>query len=460
MSAVPHYKGWLLSLRALGSRTKDGLVDLAVAAVASAGGAALAFAANVIIARDLGVNGYGTYVTIVSASMVLGSLATYGMGPLITREIAAHLRDSSSDVLRTLSTWALRLTASLALCGCVVVIIWLTFLPAAPASTWSMRLAGALIVPIYAGTNLAASALAGAHRVGASQIVSSTLRNAALLGGGAALLFIGVGSVVAMVWLQVVVTFFALVIGILWCRHWIVSRVVVPRFFVGLDVFRADLAPESWRKTARHFFVISLATLALFRLDVVIVNTVAGTAEAGLFGAAARIGQLAQLVGLVWMAWLCPRMADASAGAQHARLASLLRWGTAGSALMTLVPIALGWAFAPELLSLMGRGFSAAVWPLRWLLLSWLPWAASVPAYAFLSMSGSERVVSRALWLQVLLVLCAGVPLIEVAGANGGAWAWLGANVIGAAVVVMLAHRAYKRSLRQCQSKGKANVGT
>lgn len=448
MSAVAR-KNLRAGARVSGSdfANRRGLVDLVFTGAATAAGAAFAFIANVVIARGLGVDGYGRYVTIVSAAMVLGGVATYGVGPLLTRELAGHARGSRREVLRTLGAWAARLTAALAMVGGGGVLVWLTFIPTAPLTTWSVRIAGAIIVPLYAGTILVSSVLAGDHRVSASQVVSSVLRNAALLAGAIGLLSVGLTSVATITWLQVIAVFIALGIGVVWSHR---SASAVATGSGSLPVHASTpMAPSEWRRAARHFFVISLAALVLFRLDVVIVSTVAGPTQAGLFGAAARIGQLTQLVGLVWIAWLRPRMAFASGGNDRVRLAWLLRWGTAGAALTTLVPVAIGWVAAPQLLSLMGSGFSGAVWPMRWLLMSWLPWAASVPAYAYLSMSGHEIIASRVLWLQVALIAVGGIPLIAIAGASGGAWAWFGANLLESAIMIGVAVRTYNGSYPQ-----------
>ena len=75
--------------------------------LARGAGIPLAFAANLLIARLLGPEKFGLYITMLSVALVGGGLAAYGLGPVLTREISAVNRTQQPERIRSLGSWAL-----------------------------------------------------------------------------------------------------------------------------------------------------------------------------------------------------------------------------------------------------------------------------------------------------------------------------------------------------------------
>jgi O-antigen/teichoic acid export membrane protein len=428
-------------------------LDFFLVALSRGAGAVFAFVANVIIARLLGPSEFGVYVTVLSAGLVAGVIASYGVGPLLVREIAAQPIAERPGFLSAIGLWAARVTGTLCICSMVIVLAWLSSsYGSPPTSTWIERLAVVGIIPMYLAVILICSTLGGLHRVGKGQAVENAIKNGLLLLGACLLLFVGARHAADVLWLQVASWAVAGVVGVYWIMR------VVRSSEAAEEPARASSAIArparkalhgSWRKAAGHFFVMSVAILLLVRLDVVIVNAVAGSAQAGLFGAAARLGQFGTFAGLVWIAWLQPRMARQSRSRKKADLKRSLRLGTFGSAGMTAVLVGLGWWLAPRLMGLMGSGFGGAVWPFRWLLIGSFVWALAVPSYAFLAMSGREKPVSAILWCQLILTLAAAVPLAGAFGALGAAWAWAGGSAVTGLAMVVSGLFAVRQPIRQ-----------
>ncbi len=415
-------------------------MDFILSGLARGGGAPFALAANIIVARLLGPEKFGVYMTLLSAALVAGVIATYGVGPVLVREIAARPVEQRRTIIVTIGLWALRFAGTFTVCVMALLLVWLSFGPGSPPSVWVERFAALSIIPMYVAVILVSSVLSGMHRVAKGQVLGNVGKNGFLLVGAGIFLVMGLHRIADVLWLQVLAFALAVLMGIFWISrampsggaHSVAATMSEAGERTSKSVYR------EWRKSAKHFFSMSVAVVLLARLDVVIVNAIAGSAQAGLFGAAARLGQAATVAGLVWIAWLQPRMARQSRQGQAMALKRSLRLGIAGSTGMTSILVGLCWLFAPQLTGLLGGGFAGAIWPFRWLLLGILVWGLSVPFYVFLTMSGREKLVSRIIWLQVLLTLAASVPLVTSFGALGGAWAWAGGTLFASTLIFIV----------------------
>lgn len=422
-------------------------IDFVLAGVARSGGAPFAFTANVVIARMLGSEGFGIYVTMLSVALVAGVMASYGVGPVLTREIAAQPENRRRAMVLTMGLWALRLTGGLSLCLVIAVLVWLNFGPRAPSASSLERLAVSCIVPMYVWAILVRSVLGGLSHVAKGQLVENIGRNSVLCVGVGILFLAGIGHVTDILWLQVLSFALPALLGTYWifCSISRCSEQYTPTYYaealLGSGCAR-DSHYAEWRKSARDFFAMSVAVLILVRLDVVIVNALAGPVQAGLFGAAARLNQVSTIAGLVWMAWLQPRMAQEFRVRKLRALKRSLSVGVIGSTSMTSFLVGFGWVLAPKLMALMGTDFNDAVWPFRWLLLGSLIWGIGVPFNTLLSMSAREQLVSKVLWVQVVLTVVSSVPLVLSFGAVGGAWAWAGGMGISNLILIIAGLRS------------------
>ncbi len=414
-------------------------------------GIPLAFAANLLIARLLGPEKFGLYMTLLSVALIGGGLAAYGLGPVLTREISAINRTQQPETIRSLGSWALRFFAILSVVVMLITLAWLALGPRAPSSTWPERIVTVAIIPLFGASTIIAGVLSGLSQVARSQAVGMIWKNGGLLIGAALLLALGAERPLYVLLIQTASFALAVIIAVHWIRH----SVPEPVGFRGFR-FKLPIEPERarmLRRSARHFLTFSIAWLLLSRLDVVIVNALAGATQAGYFGVAARLGQFGATAGLIWGAWLQPRISAQYHSGHSSGLGRLLSLGLLGAITMTTVLVIAGWFGAPELMKLMGPSFNEAVMPFRWLLLGYLPWAASVPFYAYLTMSGREKQVSWISWFQVVLTLAASVPLITYFGALGGAWAWAGGADIASLIIITVGIFAKRQPLLQGRTR-------
>jgi len=417
-------------------QSRPGAVDLLLSMLVRGAGIPLAFVANLLIARLLGPEKFGLYMTLLSVALVGGGLAAYGLGPVLTREIAAAPSTSWVDVLRSTGVWALRFSTRLSLITMAFVLLWLTWGPGAPTSSWLQRIITISIIPLTVATTLVVGVLSGMSQVARSQSIGTIWRNSFLLIGVVLLLVFEVSHPIGVLLMQVMSLGLSVLVALFWIRRSMPRSSRLSDGWLGRESY---IQPEQARvlhRAARHFLTVSLAWLVLGRLDVVIVNALAGTTQAGYFGAAARLGQFGGMAGLIWVAWLQPRISAHYHAKRRDEIQRLISLGFWGALVITALLVATAWFVAPRLMGWMGEGFEPAIMPFRWLLLGYLPWAASVPFYAYLSMSGREASLSRILWIQVLVTLGVSFPLIHQFGALGGTWAWSGGLALGSFTVI------------------------
>lgn len=418
------------------------LSDLAFSFFARGAGVPLAFVANLFVARLLGPEHYGIYVTLLSAAMVAGGVAAWGMGPVLMRELS-HVQDTEwPTVLGRVGLWAAKRASLLSAVAMGLLFLWLCSDWGAPASTLTGRLSALLIVPVSAYAVLVTGVLSGMREVARGQAVGTVFRNGILLAGMLILYVLRFKQVDFVLMGQVLSFIIAIAVGCWWIKRRIPANQQSLYVTAKLQSERKRIL---WR-SATHFFAVSIAWLLLGRMDVVIVNAISSTTEAGYFGAAARLGQFGGLAGLVLVAWIQPRIGMQLHDRSRVRLRQLMTFGSLVSVSISVIIILVGWLLAPLLMSLLGNGFRPSVWPFRWLLLGYLPWAASVPFYAYLAMSGREHIMSRVLWFQVFLTLASSIPLVRWFGALGASWAWAGGLSISSLVMIYQAVTGIKAS--------------
>jgi len=404
-------------------------------------GVPLAFAANLLIARLLGPAEYGAYLVLLSTGLLAGGVAVFGVNRVLTREIAKSVPASQALTLRMVYRWGLRFTAVTSLLAMVVVLLWLTAGLGVPKVGWVERVLTALVVPTSLVSILAAGVLLGLGSTPGSQALDNVIKNGALLLGVLCLYALawpaGAGEVLGI---QVIAFSLAGVIGALWVRR--LRNQLPVDGASALPVEASDVEHATWRRSAGHFFAGSAAVLLLGRLDIVLVNALGGETVAGLFGAAIRLAQVAGVAGMVLMAWLQPRFARAVAEQKDGRIRHLVWRGMLASFGLTAAVVLIGWLLAFELMELMGAGFEQAVWPFRWLLLSYLAWGLAVPGYALLAMSGHEAMIARVSWAQFFGTVGLTFYLVPSFGALGGAWAY-GAGMFGASGTILMLTRRH-----------------
>jgi len=370
-----------------------------------------------LLARRLGVAGFGEYAFMATAIFMGNSLTTFGSDMYLIREIAA-----TTDLSLLSSALILQLTLSILFITFVFVLA--PYLPNQTSETvLALRVYSLALIPLAFFT-VFTSALRGCQKMDSYawlNLVTSILQVTAIF------LFIQRGtSVVTLAYLLLVLQ---------------IAGTILAGTLCGLYI------PEFWR--AWHFS--SRATIRLFRmcfpiagiailgilyqkLSLTMLAILGSAATLGWFSAAARVVEAARIGHIAILTALYPAMANADVN-KGAVKAFQLPWlllmvGAIGIAILLFV-------IAKPLVDIFfGPEYLPSVPVLKILALTLLPYAInSFLALAFLA-ERKEKVVVRALLVSLIILVTMNIWLIPRAGLVGAGWAMLIAEVIQAAFLL------------------------
>jgi O-antigen/teichoic acid export membrane protein len=210
-------------------------------------------------------------------------------------------------------------------------------------------------------------------------------------------------------------------------RH---SEIVIPAY-----------SPEAMRNLVRHapsFLVVFVAPLLLFKMDVVLLGSLAGDYQLGLYSAAMRLIAVYLIVpdGIMTATFvLLSKYAGAGAWPEFRRLAAR----TAHYLSLGLLPVTLGTCFlAPWLLRLLfGRKFDSAIPMLQILAFALTPYAMCRALGDTLIARQKQTRLAVVIVTSIALSSVAYVVSIRLYGAQGASWAFL----ISTMIVVILTAR-------------------
>lgn len=388
-------------------------------------GAALSLAVSIVLARLLGAEGFGVYAYCLAIVSLLAIPSQFGAGTVLVRFVAAYERQRQWGLVRGLLSWAnqfvLASSVVLAAITAVVFIGYPGLMPSGEASTLWLAL---VLLPVLALGELRAAALRGFRRFAKGQLPEMILRP---------------GGLLLIVFLM---TAFSFPLG---PRDAMLAYIVACLIAFGFGVWwlwRAVPA-QSWAsnperetgKWARAMGVLSLTQggrVALSRVDLVFVGSLAGAEAAGVYRVATS---LVGLVGFTLSAFnsvVGPYFSGFHVNDQHDRIKRLML-ASAVAAGGFAVPIVLALYFWGEALIqiIYGADFVYAYVPLLILCVGQLVNAATGTVGTLTSMIGRER------WALVAVAtsLAVAIPGYLYAVPKMGA---IGAAAVTASALILL----------------------
>ena len=377
--------------------------------------AGLLFISQLIFARLLGVEGYGVFVlTLACLNMVL-LVGRLGFDIASVRFVSVYFGSAKWNLLRGFLNFSYMTTFIASVLGAVALAggAWLFRESIGAQTVHALWLAGATI-PLFAILQINEATLRGLRQIVRSLIPQAILHPLVLIAAFPACIFLlgaQANARLAMgVYLGATAASFVAVSLMLW-------RALPPEARAASPDYRG----AEWLKTATSMILLMGFGMILNQTTTVMVGSLIGTAEAGLFGAATRIANLLQFAIVVVNATLAPQMADLYARSETAELRRIVTFGarlTFAAALTIAIAVLL---LGKWILMLMGEEFVAA-WPsLVVLALGQLFFAATGPAAMLLNMTGHQMASSRILALSVVVNLAFCAALIPAFGVMGAA---------------------------------------
>lgn len=377
---------------------------------------ALGFLSTLVLAKELGSDGLGTYAWAFALTATLQILGALGFDRLAPRTFASALATKSwTDASSFLAHAPKAVTLfSAVLAAAVALVCALTL----PYDRLTSALAALAFLPVLALTSVRQGILQGLGLVARGRVPDDVLRP----------------------------LIFTAVIGLGWHENWfgrtpgtamvVQGCAAVVALQAGRILLRRSLPGElkdanADRRTAEHvreglpLMLVSGTAVTLTQVDLLLVGVLCPPAEAGLYALATRIGQLVGLAEYAVNAAYTPIVARLYAqGDMKTLQRGSARVALAGFGLAAVVALPVAIAAGP-IVSFFGPSFADAELPLRLIALSFLISAAAGQNGTILTMTGRTRAVIVGSVVALVSNVALNAAMIPLWQADGAAFAWV-----------------------------------
>jgi O-antigen/teichoic acid export membrane protein len=383
---------------------------------------------TVLVARSLGVIGFGQYA-FVAALIVLGNVATtFGTDTLLIREVArTHQAD---DGLISSALW---IQLALSLAWLIVVGISADALSGqSPEVGLALKVYSLSLIPL-AFFAVFTAVLRAHERMDVYLLLNVVVAFVQL--GGAWLVLHRLGSLLSLVMMLNLVQVIAAVSAGVLCRR------ALPTFHFHWGVTRRQFVQVA--RLAWPFALLSVLAMIYQRLGILMLSTSGGEAQAGWFAAATRVIEPVKVLHFAVLGALLPALAHlttSEAAAQQTPIAAYvyrrsMLFLLMFSALAAVILIALA---QPIVTLLFGADYLDSVALVRILALSLIPYTLSASLAVRSVAQGRERRVLWATGISLVVAFLLNRWLIPIDGSNGAALAAvLGESILAGTLFVL-----------------------
>lgn len=378
-------------------------------------GLGLLMIAQLLIARILGVSGFGIYSYATACATAMITVAKFGTDTLVYQMggqfAAAQDWRGFADLMRGAGRLIARASAMSAL-GLAAYAAYL-HLGRGRAELALAVLIAALAVPIVALSTLRQVALVAMDRVFQGLAPDHLGRTIALIFGALLLGALGFSFAPPMVAVNVASYVVALVVG----QYWL-SRSPLARG--GTIVESAKSA--SCFSSARGFFLFAIAYQLVSQYDMLLAGLIFESAPTGLYAVARQIASVGILGLLALQSVASPRIASAHVRDDRIALSRIVDVVGIGGVLFTALYSAVILIGGTHILGLLGKDFSGAYTCLLWLMVAQGINALSGPAGTVAAMMGLQAAAARIYVGSAALGCIALIALVPAYGISGAAF--------------------------------------
>lgn len=369
------------------------------------------------LARLMRLEEFGSFVFASSLLAVFGLVGRLGFDTAAVRFVATYRVRRQWSSLRGFRCFsdATVLATSLFIAVLLAATVWGlgTSLPDGLAGT---LLVGCLLLPVSGLEALRAAYLQALKRVALAPLPGLVYRPL-LLASSALFLFLrpgfaGLTSATIMA-CQVFATTGAVISGSLLVRASLPPEVATNR---------PDYSPRRlWARTAVPLSFVSGLKVVLNRTDILVVGSLLGPAEAGIYAVATRLAQVVSMGLSVANSISMPMVAELHTLERRDSLQRLLNLTTTATSLWSLITTAILITGASFFLGIFGPEFERGAAVLRFLALGQFVNGATGPVGTLLNMTGHERENARMLACVVGINLLLSIPAVSGFGPMGAA---------------------------------------
>lgn len=373
---------------------------------------------GLLLARGLGVDGYGRYIFALTVVQILLVPLDFGLPTLVMRQVAVYRSQGDWGALAGLLRWSAGLaTAVLGVVG-LGAVAWFWLWPGADAlsgETRALYLFAVALAGVWAFMRLAGAVLRGLERVFWGSLPDQVIRPLVFLGAVAAVpLVIDLTPSLAMA-----LHTGAAAAGLAWALWMLWRRCeIIPPGAAPAAVYHT----RAWLRSLLPLGMIVGAGLINSRLDVFMLGVLATPEEVGIYGLAVLIAGVVSMPQTIVNSIIAPRIARLNATGEREemqRLASHACLLSSLGGLVTLAAIALLGAQLVD--AAVGASFAPAVMVALVAGAGHLTATMLGPVALLLNMTGHEKATAKLVWMSAALNAALNLILIPVLGALGAA---------------------------------------
>lgn len=386
-------------------------------------GAGCAFGLNMLVARLAGAEQYGTYSYVLAWLGLLALLATAGMDVATVKYVAAYRATGAWTRLQGLLAWSGRLVLTLALLiggiGALVAGAAWDRLGVQLASAFA---AGCAALPFLALLHLNEARLEGYKRVVLAQIPGKLLRPTVVAAAAFLAFWLPqrpLSAAEGMI-LQ------AIALGAAYAS----SALLVRRTCPPPASTRVDYAKTEWIRVTLPLWTLAALHVLLARIDIVLVGTLLGMTEAGIYAVASRTTELIVFGAQAGQAAVRPYVSALHAAGRMSELQRAVTTASRAGAAFALPVFGVLLFWGPEVLRLFGDEFAVGAPAATILAIGYLFVACTCTVDTVMSMADLQRENMKLLAASLVLK----VPLSYIAISHHGV---MGAAAVSSTLTVL-----------------------
>ncbi len=372
----------------------------------------LAFGSNVIIANLLTPSEYGVFSYFFSIALLLGTIASIGFEPYLTREIGSLASGDNQFIIRRLLRFSRHsvFLASILISGVALLIGVLFFFTGEHKMAFSISM---LSIPLFALSLLNQGALKGHKKILSGLASNSLIRPVTFLGLMAGMwLYNGAITLEQFVLFNICSFAASWIVGDLRLRQLSKTTMLSQKPNLEVDFKLRNVTP---------FMFLGALTVIHGSIDTLMLGSFSDNESIGLFNVANKIATVCSLLLFASNTALAPVIAELNHKKDLTTIQVVVTKTIRYIGLLSIPAIGLLGIFGKEFLMLFGKGYEQAYPVLIVLLVGHFINIIAGPVGNLANMTGNEKLTNKAMGISIVINIVLNAILIPLFGGVGAA---------------------------------------
>jgi O-antigen/teichoic acid export membrane protein len=397
-----------------------------------AGAVLVALGVQVVLARQLGVSAYGTYIYILTWVVLIGQFSCLGFDTSLVRYISAYSAKSEMELLGGIRRVGILipLGISVMLALGFMILVYFDIITIQSLGTNSLYLAG-ILGPLLAFSFIRQSELKGLKHVVFAQVPDSFVKPLILVSITSVWYWNSGASLKPESALSAHI--FAAVVSVS------LSTYFIYRFFPATGTKR--YVTRKWLVTSIPLLLASAMTLLMSRFDILMIGWLISPQQSGIYAVASQFAEFTSFGLVAANTILAPMISGLYTSHKYDKLQSVITMATRLASAVAIIIVLLLLIFGKNVISIFGQDFVKAYIPLCILLIGQAFNVMSGSVGAVLNMTGHESFAAKIIFLTTMLNIILNLIFIPRYGINGAAIATTSSLICWNIVMVIYIRR-------------------